>query len=117
MTVCYRRWRRRRNVNVHKSNSSYLKGTLSNVIVGGPVNSQRSGVYLTPDSAFSKELKKYLLDNPTNGVRVVEVSDSVTVIGVFTLKTGPPDMKDVACSIERDRRSDYFLDVHILYNI
>ena len=85
--------------------------------MGGPVESQRSGVYLTPDSAFSKELKKYLLDHPSNGVRIVEVSDSVTVIGVFTLKNGPPDMGDVARSIEQDGRSDDFLDVHILCNI
>jgi len=90
-----------------------LQGILSELVVDEPVEEPHD--YCSPDDAFSKELRSYLLLHPTKGVRIVKFSECVTVIGVFTLKGRRPTPRELARCIEQDKTSDHVLDVHILH--
>lgn len=94
-----------------------FKAMLSDALIRTPIEYRRIGIYSAPESAYSSELERYLSLHPTNGVRIVEVSDRVTVIGVFGSETGPPGIGHVTRCVEEDLRSGNFLDVHVLYNI
>jgi hypothetical protein len=115
MTAYYPRWRKWREVNLFLIQPGSLEGVLSEALLRGP-QCRRNGVYVTPESAFSPELERYLLRHSTKGVRIVEINDCVNMIGVFDLEAGPPSMGDVVRCIEEDIRSDNVLDVHILHN-
>jgi hypothetical protein len=92
-----------------------LEGVLSEAVLRG-AQCRRTGVYVTPESAFSPELERYLLRHSTKGVKIVEINDCVNLIGVFDLEAGPPSVGHVVRCIEEDIRSDNVLDVHILHN-
>ena len=115
MTAYCPRWRKSREVKLNLIQLGSLEGVLSEALLRGP-HCRRNGVYVTPESAFSPELERYLLRHSTKGVKIVEINDCVNLIGVFDLEAGPPSMEHVVRCIEEDIRSDDVLDVHILRN-
>src|SRR5947199_4373776 len=105
MTASCLRWRKRLGVKIFPIQPDSLKGVLSEALLRGP-QCRRNGVYVTPESAFSPELERYLLRHSTKGVRIVEINHCVNLIGVFDLEAGPPSMGDLVRCIEEDIRSD-----------